>query len=810
MHKKLLLCFIILVSLPLSALFAQKIDSVLSVYNEHFQQEKIHLHFDKSVYNKGETIWFKAYLMTGSVVSDLSKNFYADWYDASGKLIAHNVFPVFGASAKGQFDIPENYSYASLHLRAYTRWMLNFDTSFLFDKDIAVSQRQLQKTSSVVPVTEIHFFPEGGDMVDGLDARIAFLATDQNGHPVSIKGIITNHTNEFIDSLTTEHDGMGSLRINKAVAGESYFVNWVNEYGKTGVTGLPAVKRSGAVLRSQTIHDKIRIGIERSADRTGNLQIMYLLAHMNQQVLSESKINLTDKAAALIEMNIKDFPTGVLQLTLFNALWQPVAERIVFVNNHQYQFDAAINTIAKGTDKREKNIIEIDVPDSVFANLSVSVTDAGLSRVNDNTIISQFLLSDEIKGRITDPAFYFSNDDDSTRRFLDLVMLTHGWRRFNWDDVVQARLPRINYQRDSDYIEIAGSVSGKAFKTSDKDFITLFLSGKNARKQIIPVPVQENGRFSKSGLLFFDTVKVYHSFKQKNLSDKVDVDYRTNIFSAQNPFIKVFNRPPYLLADPSGYTREVFFTEEQKRLQKLISTTTLKNVTVYSNIKSKSNLDILDDKYTMGAFAGEARFRGDIIGDEMAQDYSDIFKYLESRLPGFYVTQGQLQDGPPDRSHFYNITYRNSDSLGVYLNEMQSSADELATIPMSEIVYVKIFTSGFVGAWRNGKGESPVIAVYTRKGGEELAKYALHDNGQRLTGYTSYKEFFSPVYSDSTRNFAPDVRTTLYWNPYIITNAKNHKVQFEFYNNDISKKLRIVLEGMNANGKLTRVEKEIE
>src|SRR5471030_402763 len=87
------------------SLSAQKIDSVLSIYAEQYQQEKLHLHFDKATYNKGETIWFKAYLMTGTDLSEYSKNLYFDWYDVAGKLLKHTVAPIFRSSAKGEFEI---------------------------------------------------------------------------------------------------------------------------------------------------------------------------------------------------------------------------------------------------------------------------------------------------------------------------------------------------------------------------------------------------------------------------------------------------------------------------------------------------------------------------------------------------------------------------------------------------------------------------------------------------------------------------------------------------------------------------------
>ncbi len=812
--KKLLVTFTFTLSCLIG--IAQQVDSVLSVYADQFQQEKIYIHFDKNAYNKGETIWFKAYLMAGLEPSGISKNFYADWYDATGRLIAHNIFPVFEASSKGQFDIPDNYSLSSLHLHAYTKWMLNFDSSFLFDKDIIISQPS-SKSSAVLPKTELHFFPEGGDLVDGLNAHIAFLATNQSGKPVVIHGAIKNSKNEFLDSIATEHDGMGSFTIDEINADEIYSIFWTDEYGNSNVSGLPNINKSGAIIETQPINEKIRVAIARSSDKTGNLKTLYLLAHMNQQVLYKSKINLDNRNAALLEINSSQFPSGVMQLTLFNALWQPVAERIVFVNNHHYQFNPIISPIKKGIDKRNKNVIEIDVTDSSIANFSVAVTDAGLSLENNN-IISQFLLSDDIKGKITNPAFYFENDADSTKHFLDLVMLTHGWRKFNWDDIAKAKLPTINYPKDSEYIQIAGTATGRAFeRVEEKDFITLILMTKDSSKQIIPVPMEQNGTFSKGGFIFFDTIRAYYSFRQKKLADKTEVDFNTNILSSKNTLFKGLNNYSFKQTDSAKLEREQFFINEQKRLEKLMSETTLKEVVVNSKLKAKTTLDIVDEKYTSGPFASEGRYRFDIKSDPLALNSLDVFTYLRTYVTGLSVTtpnSGNASAPPPitvltkaPSSNLYQVTWR-GEVPDMYLNELPSEIDVLAYIPMSDVAYIKVFPPPFFGGWQGGKGGA--ISVYTKKPGEQRYNPSDRDEKKLLAGYTKYKEFYSPKYNDSANTFIPDIRTTLYWNPYILTDTKNHKVQFEFYNNDISKKLRIVLVGINSEGKLASVEKILE
>jgi hypothetical protein len=226
-----------------TAINAQKIDSVLSLYHDNYQPEKIHIHFDKSTYQKGETIWFKAYLLAGETLSDFSRNFFVDWYDDAGQLIKHTVNPVFESSARAQFNVPANYTGEMLHLKAYTRWMLNFDTAFLYTKDIRVTHADssIKNTRKPSVATTLHFFPEGGELVNGVSSTVAFLANNQSGKPVAVRGAILNSRNELIDSFASSHDGMGSFSFEPS-AKEIYTCNWIDEYGISHSNTLPAAK----------------------------------------------------------------------------------------------------------------------------------------------------------------------------------------------------------------------------------------------------------------------------------------------------------------------------------------------------------------------------------------------------------------------------------------------------------------------------------------------------------------------------------------------------------------------------------------
>jgi len=122
---------------------AQQISETLTMYSDSLPQEKVYLHFDKSYYNPGETIWFKAYIYNGIEPSLVSKNFFVEMVDDSGSVISKKTMPVVESSAAGSFDISATFSKPVIYIRAYTTWMLNNDTSFFFTKPIRIINRAL-------------------------------------------------------------------------------------------------------------------------------------------------------------------------------------------------------------------------------------------------------------------------------------------------------------------------------------------------------------------------------------------------------------------------------------------------------------------------------------------------------------------------------------------------------------------------------------------------------------------------------------------------------------------------------------------
>ena len=148
----------------------------------------------------------------------------------------------------------------------------------------------------------------------------------------------------------------------------------------------------------------------------------------------------------------------------------------------------------------------------------------------------------------------------------------------------------------------------------------------------------------------------------------------------------------------------------------------------------------------------------------------------------------------------------------LYLNEMQTDAQQLQSTPVTDIAMVKVFRPGSGVGFGGGSGG--VIAIYTKKGGDEKRGDDPNFKGLDkaiLIGYAMPKEFYSPNYlENSPLNEGEDLRKTLYWKPYVLTDKDSKRVTIDFFNNDITKKMRVVLEGFNEEGKLTHIEQIVQ
>ena len=786
-----------------------RIDSVLNNYATRYQPERLYFQLDKPVYTPGDTIWFKGYVMAGITPSNISKNLYVDFSDVNGKVLAHLVYPIVLGGGGGQFAIPDSIAGNAVHMHSYTVWMKNFDSTFFFTKDIRIVKKTAKSVVKTLPAIKpvINFFPEGGNLVAGINTNVAFKANDQYGVPLTVEGGIYNSKNQKVADLKSVHDGMGRFNLFPDDK-ETYTARC--KIGNADLTQtLPTVQSTGVVLQLKNMGNKESFQIDRSATVPEEQKQLHILATIQQQTVYLANINLEQKQVIGGNIDMSDFPAGIMQVTVFDKNWKPLSERICFVYNIK---DAVVEPefgfVKLGFGKRANNEMVLRMPQGNVSNMSISVTDASLGKDSTDNILTKFLITGDLHGRVYHPGYYFSDSTEEVKKNLDLVMLTHGWRRYDWDKITKAKYPTIQYPADTSYITLSGKVFGATsdqLRTAGDLLIFAKSTSKtnNGGTQTYIMPIKPDGTFNDPKAIFFDSLTLIYQFAQKkNLADRVSIRFMNNRLVSP---LKIMPDPASLeylkMSDTTGDAFMNYLLAEEAKLEALKKTTTLEDVAVKT--RAKSPLQQMDEKYTSGMFSGGFGTSFDLVNDVTAASSMNILQYLQGRVAGLQISN-PMNPSP-------TLTWRGGKPQ-IYLDEMPVDAQTIQNMPVTDMAYVKTMPPPFMGGFGGGSGGA--IAIYTKRGDERSANNASNSRGlprQLIAGYSTMKQFYEPNYDRLDEyNDKPDLRSTLYWWPTILTDANNKEFHLHFFNNDITKSFRVTLEGVDSEGRLIHVEKVLE
>ncbi|MDQ6890311.1 MAG: hypothetical protein M3Z56_08560, partial [Bacteroidota bacterium] len=248
--------------------------------------------------------------------------------------------------------------------------------------------------------------------------------------------------------------------------------------------------------------------------------------------------------------------------------------------------------------------------------------------------------------------------------------------------------------------------------------------------------------------------------------------------------------------DTSGNARHLELANQLAELLNKYKGKVLETVTIRA--KTKSNVDVLEDKYTSGLFKGGDGYQFDLINDTRALGSGTIFNYLQGQVAGLQINTAS---NPP------SLQWRGG-SPQLYLDEVPADPSFVSSIPITDVAYIKVMRPPFFGG---SNGANGAIAIYTRRGDDAKPAPGKGLNNNTVTGYTGIREFYSPNYGTfNADDEKQDLRTTVYWNPMVLTSPLENKVTLTFYNNDISRAFLVIIEGMTKDGRLAHVEQIME
>lgn len=783
--------FYMLFAAPLF-LFGQqtKIDSVLNQIKQLPETEKCYLTLDKSIYLPGDTVWFKAYVFSASMQASISKNLYVDAANQKGLVIGHEVFPVANGIAKGQFVIPKEYTDSYLHIQAYTKYMHTLDSTAVYYNVLPVYQPA--KSSLITnqkPIIKLTLYPEGGNMIVDMPNRIAFKVTNQFNQPVHVKGNVIDNEGSDLSPIETDKNGMGNLYlfIDKD---KTYTINCVDDQGNKYVEKLNSIKPEGIVFKVINSGGKCSFMLSRSSDASEALIKLSLVGLFGNEILFNNTLDLKDNLMTEGIIATENLPAGILKLMVLDSNGNILAERNIFNDVHQIIIPNIVDKTISFT-KRAKNEIEVEIPDSIKANISVSVVDADFSSDNSMDIVNSVALNAGVKNKIEKPLSYFMPNSEKNKSDLDLFMLAQSKK----DAINLLNIKKVKVVPDTSYLYFSGQIKDNSFKSRGNKMVFSLKTKADNTPFYCTLPISNDGKFNKNGIIFFDTLVVVYKYppNEDPRIRPIKIDFLQNRLPAPL-YMHIDSNAiqPISLNIVNHSNIELAYQHLQKSDNE---TRMLQDVKILG--KRKRSSEELERKYTSPMYRNGNSLDIDVENDPIAQNGFDVFSYLQSKIPGLVINTNinskDLSSGP-------TLTWRN-ERVKLYVDEVPTSAQDVSFLDLQGIAYIKAIKP-------SSAINSAVIVIYTNN---KLGSGKRGEQSKKILGYTSIEAFYSPDYSKpNLNNKVADLRTTLFWEPIITTEGNNQKINISFYNNDYSKAYKVIVEGATNDGKLIRAEKLIK
>lgn len=675
--------------------------------------------------------------------------------------------------------------------RAYIRFQLpsKLSTNDGLLNVLISYQGQRESIARSIPIVlndiDLQFFPEGGDAVLGIKQQIAFKALNEFGKPADIKGVIENSQGTVVANFNSFHQGMGAFELS-AQKGEEYCARITQPVGIEKNYPLPRIWSRGYHLGVQKITKKY---VELDVFSTEN-EAVYIVAQARGDIFYSEKIKLKHKAKT-VRIPIKKLPIGIVQLTLFDIKKIERCERLVFVNQNK-QLNISVQTDKEKYLPREKVTMTIKVKDErgmpMPGDFSLSVVDDKLLTFADDKqghILSHMLLESDLKGEIIEPNFYFDKKEKKAAQALDYLMMTQGWRRFNWQEIQQivpkkesqSMVKTENQQNNKNQIAEKEDILIEPPRTAEPPSPPLVIEvadeeiEEEEKPQFVDQVVAEDNAIAPvTAKLPPPPPPVREEVPEKEIVEQ-ELDIEENL--AQEEPIALSNQlrqdappPPPPPPPPAPKVEEIFRVVE-----------------------------------TMPRFPGCEYLATKAEKDQCAQQ--SLLHYIYSNLT--YPTIAR-DNGIEGTVIVRFVVEKDGSVLDAHVIRdigAQCGTEALRVVEKMNRDLIK-----WIPGTQRG---NPVrvqfnLPVKFRLDGGDAFLNKNNSNHPNTLFANRTREFYAPKYESKTVvKTRTDFRSTIYWNPHIQVD-RNGKAVIEFYNSDDISSFRTIVEGFSTDGDIGRAE----
>ena len=651
---------------------------------------------------------------------------------------------------------------------------------------------------------DVTFHPEGGWLIAGQSCKVAFKAIGVSGTGKFVRGRVVDDAGREITEFETGNAGMGYF-ILTPVEGAGYEAVCRDEDGLEKRFALPDAVSEATVVNVAQDGDSVFVST------AGKNRKCYLLIHEKGNLLYSSEIF----TSGVFGMNKSELPTGVINAVLFDELWNPLSERLFFVDNGIP--DVGISSDRQVYGKREKVTLTVSVDSLCIGDFSVAVTDnRSISADSICSIVSSLLLSSEIKGGVENAEYYFNSKNPDAKEALDALLMTQGWRRYDVPALVKGN---IAYPKSAIEIgqEISGVIKTKWMNRPERFGMVSMFVPQFGFADIFQA--DENGRFVCNGFDFPENTKI---MLQEH--DKTGKTVYPNMWLDREKYSKTLYK-----AGRVAENKWINYVEQETERYRYNGMSVALDEIIVTGLKIKAP----EDAYEASAFRsfGYEQIENENITsiDELLRKIPGLLhtpdgNYMFRGHPTTLFVDGFEQTGSTGGGSEYGDFYRDTHAGSSFARQVRKSreirnkahtapafnypdggtsiVERMERIPIDFVKRVD-FIRPSEAVMLGDAGTSGGAIMITTKRGEDV-KDSGHGNFVSIVppGYQKKAVFYSPKYDTETARSSTvaDMRHTLYWNPSVALRG-NGKSQISFYSSDISgTTYKVRIEGLTDKG----------
>lgn len=849
--------------------------------------EKIYVQTDKPIYSPNDTVWYKIWMLQSGTLFPTQKSriVYVDLINEQNLVVGSKKYIVNTGNSNGEFILPKEFQKSGLYrIRAYTRWQKNFGDSAYFEKVIPiwdnqknpsdekpyvaelnalgervfVSQKEIQKrkqkeTEAQLQRKEqmekrafdldVQFLPEGGTLVAGLPSRVAFKALSPDGRSVPVEGVVLDQEGKEILSFSSEHKGMGSFLLVPE-KNKKYTARLFNNQS----IALPAVEQQGVGLSvlSKPLSDTLALAIHATPEVVESSRTYTLLVESRGLLRKNAYTVHTNRSRVMILIPKDSLQSGINRFTLFTTDGEPLCERLVYVNNKdEIDFDVQAYWEAKSaTDQMlTLKILPRIKNENIQAAFAISLTNKNTVPVDtiQKTLRSEMLLSSDLKGYIEEPGYYFNHPYDSICTQLDLLLLTHGWSGFSWDDATKRSF---TYHPDT-ALTVSGKVDNLVGKPVPGRKISLLAQGgKLVADQCIS---DATGHFSFNNLDVRESSVVRVKIEKEKGKRLVGLGITFDTLYEKPSFPILANKDFLYDANQTGRLLETY--EDKMREDELFMDSLRKRYGVHLldevTVEERRRIE---KSYNRSGGGANIILGGETIGKY--DRFANVIDILKAEIPGFKKSYCDMYDlnGKKMQSDYphYNINGKPAffqidfDVINRYIGkntrivtnntnpftgqqepwfpnaedteygQMARVENMLEALVGSDIRGVEILTTK--DNLFNYRGSIPVldagfrtlgsvIVITTKDGSGPREKLSQGTFITKIEGGATPRRFYVPKYypEDPFDRIDFDQKQTVYWNPLLLTGGGPVEIQIPV-GAFMKDNLQLEIEGSDLNG----------